>query len=270
MVQLQGVQETLLGPLYGRALDARSRRPILNDTLADEAVDRIEYDFTSLGITRAQAPSAALRAKHFDDWTRAFLADHADAVVVHLGAGLDTRVWRVDPDPGVLWFDVDYPDVIELREVFLPSVPQRWAYQTIGASVTADGWLDRIPRDRPALVVAEGLSMYLSPRKGHTLVQRICDHFAGGVIAFDAFNSFGIRSQSRQVGIRRTGARLVWGIDDPHELERTEPRLRLTDDVSALYAPGTNRIALRYRVMRELLRPFPGMRKIGRYLRYEF
>ena len=48
-----------------------------------------------------------LRAKQLDDWCTDFLQRHPDAVVLHLGCGLDGRVFRLDPPPSVLWFDVD-------------------------------------------------------------------------------------------------------------------------------------------------------------------
>jgi hypothetical protein len=57
----------------------------------------------------------ATRAATFDLLTTRYLADHPDATVLHLGCGMDSRVFRVDPPASVQWFDVDYPDVIDLR-----------------------------------------------------------------------------------------------------------------------------------------------------------
>lgn len=121
-VQLAEAMETSLITLYGKALDARRSPTILGDTMAAEAVDTIDYDFTRLKVasTKATADSTARRAKHFDDWTSEFLAQHDRATVVHLGAGLDTRVWRVDPGPNVSWYDVDHPEVIDVRRKVFP------------------------------------------------------------------------------------------------------------------------------------------------------
>ncbi len=44
--ELGEVQETLLIPLYARACDAASRRPVLGDRRARELVDAIDYDFS--------------------------------------------------------------------------------------------------------------------------------------------------------------------------------------------------------------------------------
>lgn len=40
---------------------------------------------------------------------RHFVAHHPDVVVLDLGAGLDGRMFRVDPPPTVDWYDVDFP-----------------------------------------------------------------------------------------------------------------------------------------------------------------
>ena len=157
----RSVEWTNLVTLYLRAYESRSPRPILGDRAAAEAVDRINYDFTR--IHRAAQPwgnqfMVALRAKKLDVWSADFVRRRPDAVVLHLGCGLDTRAFRINPPPTVRWFDLDQPGVIELRRKLYDETD---AYRMIGSSVTDPGWLDAIPTDRPTLVVAEGLLMYL-------------------------------------------------------------------------------------------------------------
>jgi O-methyltransferase involved in polyketide biosynthesis len=158
-IRLTPEKETMLGTLYARALESRSPNPLLHDEHAEHVVSMIDYDFSKLGVSAVVVTSVALRARQFDHWTAAYLAQHPDAVVLHLGCGLDSRVYRVDPPPTVSWFDVDYPDVIELRQRLYPS---RESYRMIGSSVIAFGWLENVPRDRPAIIVAEGLSIILN------------------------------------------------------------------------------------------------------------
>ena len=83
--------------------------------------------------------------------------------MVHLGCGLDSRVFRLDPGPGVEWYDVDYPAVIALREKIYPTRPR---YHLVATSATDPSWLDQIPADRPVLLLAEGISMYLTEARG--------------------------------------------------------------------------------------------------------
>lgn len=117
-VRWGSVEWTNLVTLYLRAYESRSHHSILGDHAAAEAVERIDYDFKR--IHRSSVPATnqyliTLRAKHLDDWCAAFLQRHADAVVLHLGCGLDGYPFRLVPPPSVLWFDIDKPGVIALR-----------------------------------------------------------------------------------------------------------------------------------------------------------
>src|SRR5262245_1776738 len=104
----------MLATLYAKALDAGSPNAHLGHRSPKEIVDRIDYDWTKTTITARRAPSVTMRSQHFDTWARQFLAVNPRAVVLHLGCGLDTRFLRLDPGPGVEWYDVDYPEVAAL------------------------------------------------------------------------------------------------------------------------------------------------------------
>jgi O-methyltransferase involved in polyketide biosynthesis len=68
---------------------------------------------------------------------------------------MDSRVFWVDPPASVSRFDVDYPDVIDLRRQLLPA-RHGHDYHLIGAPLEDLRWLDEVPRDRPGLLIAEG------------------------------------------------------------------------------------------------------------------
>lgn len=121
---LTPVQETLFLTLYGRALDTHASHPILADTMADEIAGKIDYDFTKLKLGSNIVVNIALRAKMLDEVVRRFVADHPDAVVLDLGAGLDDRMFRIAPPPTVDWYDIDFPEVIVLRRRILPEHSQ--------------------------------------------------------------------------------------------------------------------------------------------------
>ncbi|WP_245451719.1 class I SAM-dependent methyltransferase [Mesorhizobium waimense] len=114
-VNLTGARETLLLTLYGKALESQLPHSLLEDHFADAAVRKIDYDFSRLKVDDNLGIGLAIRAKTLDIGVQDFLAKNPDAIVLHLGCGLDTRVFRVDPPQSVDWFDVDFPDVIALR-----------------------------------------------------------------------------------------------------------------------------------------------------------
>lgn len=227
-VRWGSVEWTNLVTLYLRACESRSPRPILGDHAAAEAVDRIDYDFRRIHRTARPASNqylVALRAKKLDDWSTAFLDRHPDAVVLHLGCGMDTRAFRLRVPASVQWFDVDQPGVVELRRKLYD---ERDGYHMIGSSVAEQAWLERIPPTRPLLVVAEGLVMFLSKRQAWELFQRVTGRFTSGEMLFDTLSPTGPRlSRLFQGGI------VKWGIRDARELQRWNPRLRFLENTSA-------------------------------------
>jgi O-methyltransferase involved in polyketide biosynthesis len=265
-VHLAKEKETLLATLYGKALDYRSRDPILGDNFANDVVQKIDYDFNKFKLG-SDTMSIALRAKYLDLWTREFLAANPVSTVLHLGCGLDSRVFRIDPLATVRWYDVDYPEVIELRKRLYP---ERHDYYMIGSSVTAHHWLDEIPVDRPVLVVAEGLVMYLSEKEGVKLFRRITDHFTGGQFIFDAASRMGIRLSKLVSTIRVTGASMGWGIDDPRELEKFIPRLNLVTEFSFMDVPELKRLSRVERQLWHVMDSITFLKRMTRLLRYNF
>jgi methyltransferase (TIGR00027 family) len=223
------VEWTNLVTLYLRAHESRSPRPILGDHAAAEAVDRIDYDFKR--IHRNSLPASnqylvALRAKQLDDWSSDFLACHPDAVVVHLGCGLDGRAFRIAPPPSVQWFDIDQPGVIELRRRLYDDTDH---YRMIGSSVSDPQWLEQIPTGHPTLVVAEGLLMYLWETDVRQLIERLTGRFDSGEMLFDTLPPIAPRmSKLFTKGITK------WGIRDARDMEEWNPKLRFLEQTSVL------------------------------------
>jgi O-methyltransferase involved in polyketide biosynthesis len=201
----------------------------------------------------------ALRAKQLDVWAADFLQRHSDAVVLHLGCGLDSRVFRLELPDYVQWFDVDVPQVIELRRKLYD---EREGYTMIGSSVTDAGWLDQIPAERPALIIAEGLLMYLTEAETQDLLARLTDRFPTGELLADLLSIWGPRLSNAFTGIVR------WGTRDGHELIRWNSRLDLVES-SAFLDPA--KIPLKpQRVLYRLLCAIPAIRNYDRLYRFRF
>lgn len=265
---MTGAPETMLATLYARALDARAARPVLGDAAALDAVSRIEYDFPRTGINAKTAAGVAMRAKQLDDWTADFLARHPSATVLHLACGLDTRAQRMAFGPGVRWVDVDLPEVAVLRERLL-DVPGG-DYRLVHASVADDGWWGEVPADRPVVAVFEGLTMYLTGDEVRGLVRRVTGRFPGGELLFDAYGPLGIRLQKLVPAVRRAGATLHWGLDDPAVVEGWHAGLRCVDAVRSVDLPEIAAEPLSARVPMRIMARLPGLKDVGRVLRYRF
>lgn len=262
-IHLPADKTTYLATLYGKALDARKPDPILGDTYADAAVRRLEFDFASLKLPDGGDITLPVRAKHLDGWTRDFIAAHPVSTVLHLGCGLDTRVFRVDPPATVAWYDVDFPDVIDLRRQLYAT---RDHYTMLGAPIDNLAWLDAIPPGAPVLVIGEGFFMYLAETEVLALFRRILGTFPGGEFIFDAYSAPMVWLVSRLSTVRGAAVTLRWGVGDPHKLERQVQGLKLVEEQSFFCLPDLVRLGARGRFMCST----PGLRNLVRHVRYRF
>ncbi|MFX4273840.1 class I SAM-dependent methyltransferase [Propionibacteriaceae bacterium Y1685] len=265
-VTLREEQATMLGTLVGRARDAGRTKPILGDQAAAEAMTRIDYDFDTFEMDDQMSAAVAVRGKLFDDRVRGFLAQHPDAVVLHLGSGLDTRWQRIAPGPGVTWYEVDHPGVINLRRRILAD--ETTSHPLIASSVTDPHFLDTVPDGRPTLVVAEGLTMYLRPETGWALFTRLGDRFTGEAI-IDVFSTLGIKLQLTNRVVRKAGAKLYWGIDDPAAFERIGLRVLESVEVDRMWGGAAEQLGARTRFQLKVAGAVPAFRTLARLLRLE-
>ena len=226
-VRLTQEQETLLIPLYSKATESRRPVPIFSDEKAQEILNQVDYDFTRLKIPRKTAITLCIRANKLDAYTRQFLADHPQSVVVHLGCGLDSRCLRVKHE-NAEWYDLDMPAVIDLRRKFYPETA---SYHLIPSSVTDWRWLDAISaQGRPVLVIAEGLLMYLKEADVKTLILKLQAAFPGCDLACDVYSALTARRAQDIPSLKKTGAVIRWGIDDARAIQTWAPGIRLKEE----------------------------------------
>ena len=261
-INLTGEKATLLMPLYAKALDNHSSHPILHDEKADEIVSMIDYDFKKLkGFGNGNV--MVVRAKQLDEWVKEFLRSNPNAVVLNLGCGLDTRISRINPPSTVSWFDVDFPEVIEERQNFYSN---RDGYQMIASSLTELTWLQQTPKDRPAIIIADGVFEYLTKEEVKGLLNRITNYFPRGQIAFDTMNSYAMKMGRKRLK-ERTGAEHRWAVDDVNEVDQLDPKLRRLANLPLL---GSKYLPLKYRRLFGIALILPRYKNMMRLLRYEF
>lgn len=272
-IQFTKEKETMLMTLSGRAIQSQWQHPILRDPWAEEAMRHIEYDMSktlkgvaSWSMWKDIGPTViATRAATFDLLTKRFLADHPDAIVLQVGCGMDSRAFRVDPPDSVEWFDVDYPDVIDLRRQLFP---ERNAYHLIGAPLDDLHWLDELPRDRPGLLIAEGVLHYLSEAEVKALLNAVVAHFPSGQMIFDICNAMIVKQAGKNVG--GTGATYKWGLDDPQDIRQLEPRLELIKEYKASELVAFDRFPLWLRGLFRFMDVNTTLRRMERTVVYRY
>src|SRR4029453_4549726 len=223
------LEDSLFLTLYARALDSRRPHPILGDAMADQIVRATDYDYSQLHIDTNLILNVALRAKKLDQVASDFVARHPDAIGLDLGAGLDTRAVRLDPPSTVDWYDVDFPAVAAAREHLVPEHPNR---HVIGADVTEKDWLETVPTDRPAVIVADGLMGFLTRDELGSLWHRLISHFPSGEIVFNSYPRFAIWLARHAPGTKSVADLVKFpGMDDAREPEGWNPQLELVREI---------------------------------------
>ena len=223
------LEESLWLTLCARALDNRSPHPILGDATADEVVRTLDYDYGKLNIDTNLRLVVPLRAKKLDQVASEFLARHPDAIGLDLGAGLDTRFERLAPPASVGWYDVDLPAVATARERLIPEHPNA---HVIGTDVRDPGWLDAVPSDRPAIIVADGLMGFLTHDEVVSLWNRLVSHFPSGEIVLNSYTRFAIWIAHHARGTKSVADLVKFpGMDDAREPEGWNPELQLVREI---------------------------------------
>jgi O-methyltransferase involved in polyketide biosynthesis len=263
-VSLTAEQETLLITLFCKTLG--SPEGYFEDPAAWRLVESIDYDFDKLRVKTGTRLTVPIRAKKIDSYVHAFLQEHPDGVVLHLGCGLDTRFQRLD-NGKVEWYDLDLPDAIVLRRKFFEESDR---YHMIASSVTAWDWLNLVrAQGRAVFVAAEGLLMYLHEEDVKALMLKLKEHFPGCGLACDVFSGFTARNVRRNPSLQKTGAVIHWGIDDAREIESWAPGIRLLEEWYFDQSADISKLAGRYRLMFAITRLFSAARKAHRVLYFK-
>lgn len=181
---LTKVQWTALSVAHHRALESQRRDRLFTDSLAQVFVDAAGQD----GAAAQAAPAApsdyfAVRTRFFDDYLLG--ASRVCRQVVILGAGLDTRAFRLAWPDGMRVFEVDQPAISEFKESVL--LDRRATPACTRVAVTADlrtDWpqalLDKGFANEPTAWLAEGLLFYLPLDDASRLLRRTADLSPGG------------------------------------------------------------------------------------------
>ncbi|MGN6956123.1 class I SAM-dependent methyltransferase, partial [Neisseria sp. P0015.S004] len=74
-----------------------------------------------------------------------------------IGAGLDARYERLGKPRITAWYDLDLPEVIEVRRMLLSESDNHY----LGASMFDEAWMNTVAaHGKPVLLVIEGVLMY--------------------------------------------------------------------------------------------------------------
>lgn len=212
---MNNVNKTLYIPLYGKSYVSR-RGLFLHDPKAEEIWAAEGFKVRGKPASKWLAYYMGIRSAVYDRWLKEKLEEDRDAVVLHIGCGMDSRCRRVGTQ-GHLWFDIDFAEVIEQRRRYYK---QTQNYRMLAANVMDENALDEITGDS-AIVVMEGVSMYIPEPELKKFMERLCEKFDKVRVLMDCYSSFGAKMSRVGNPINDVGVTRAYGLDDP-KLIQTE------------------------------------------------
>ena len=206
---MNSVNKTLYIPLYGKSYVSK-KGLFLHDEKAEEIWTAEGFSLKGKSKSKWLAYYMGVRAAVFDEWVQKQLADAPNTVVVHIGCGMDSRIIRIG-NQNHKWYDVDFPEVIEERKRYYTETDD---YKMITGDVRDCSWMTAIKEKQSAIVVMEGVSMYLTVDEMQNLADSLCAHFESISLLVDAYTSFAAKMSKRRNPINDVGVSEVYGIDD--------------------------------------------------------
>ena len=224
-ITLSGVPETMLQTLYARAKESQTRGAIHDDT-AVRLVQQLDYNFDLASKDAAMHNGVIARTLVLDKLVTTYLAQNPGAVVVNIACGLDTRCYRMQGYSH--WYNLDLPETIDVRARLLP---ESSSISQIAQSAMED-WGGAIAEtDAPALVIIEGLTMYLTQSDVQQIFAVINKRFAKTTVFVEIMNPMVVKNM-KEKSIEGSHAKFTWGAKNGTELQALLPDFTCTGEHS--------------------------------------
>ena len=207
---MDSVNKTLYIPLYSKSYVSK-KGIILKDEKAEEIWDKEQFKLKGKSKSKWLSYYMGIRAAVFDEWLKEQMIKNSGAVVIHIGCGMDSRVLRVGTN-NHKWYDVDFPEVITERRKYYNEDEY---YKMVNGDVRESDWLTKIPYTKHAIVVLEGVSMYLTNLELKNLISNIGNHFETVNLLMDCYSLFAAKMSKYKNPINDVGVTQVFGLDNP-------------------------------------------------------
>ena len=234
-ITLTGVPETMLQTVYARARESAGRGAIRDDT-AEQIIGSLDYDFSLAEKDTAMRSGVIARTIVLDRLVGAWLGRHPGTVVVNLACGLDTRCYRMKGYQH--WYNLDLPETIAVRQRLLP---ESGAISQLAMSAMDDWGAAIRETDAPALVIIEGLTMYLSEADVRRIFEVIAARLPKAEVFVETMNP-AVAKRFKERSIEGSHAKFTWGVKHGRALAALLPGFRFVEEHSltegmAVFAP---------------------------------
>ena len=233
---LQGVQETLLLPLWGRAIESKKNQALLVDNVANKIIENINYDFTKIEkkVNKLSCASWISRSIYFDSKISDFLKIYPEGTIINIGCGLDTTYDRVNNGKAT-WYELDFPEVINIRRQFIKESENRIF---LPYSVFDKEWYSRIKNRKEVFIMLAGVIYYFNEKQVKELFDDISNQFEYVDMVFDYSSPIGVKIANKKVikdGGMDKSAYLKWGVKDIKIIKKWNIKIKIIDNIKMFY-----------------------------------
>ena len=176
---IQTVSDTALWVAAYRASESERPDALFTDPYARRMAGKRGQDIVdALPFGRSMAWSMVVRTAVMDEVILESINQRGVSTVLNLGAGLDTRAFRLGLPPSLRWFDVDLPAITAYRQECLAGAKPACKHAHVAADLSQPAARARVldaARDAQGrvLVITEGLLLYLTPEQVGSLATQL-------------------------------------------------------------------------------------------------
>ena len=227
-INLSGVNETMLIPMYARYLESKRKKPDFYDATAIKVVEALDYDFKKHAKNKMNMWGCAARTTILDKQVKKYITEHPTASIINIACGLDDRFTRVDN--GIIkWYNIDFVDVMKIRENIIP-VHDR--VTNIVGSVLDFYWISQIKDKKEVLVIAEGILMYFTEEEVKSLLETIAISFDNCTLICELMSNWMVENQRLHDVTKNTSAVFKWGIKHTEDVTKLCDKFKMTGEYS--------------------------------------
>jgi methyltransferase (TIGR00027 family) len=204
-----------------RMQDAENEKPVCGDIYAKEFMDERGLNILS-SFAAEKNPNAGNVARHriIDDYLRKALSDNPELAVFIIGAGFDSRAYRLN---GGRWIELDEPQIIAYKNERLPVEQCRNKLQRIAIDFETESLADKLQQfstDQPVVLVFEGVFIYLPENVIQQNLRTLQSLFPEHALACDLMTEKFYKKYSHSLGKRigKLGAGFMFTSQKPTEV----------------------------------------------------
>ncbi len=169
--------------------DAESAHPLIGDNYAKRLLGKEGAAYWE-EFKQFKRPNAGNTVRHYliDSFIKKELADHPDTTIILIGAGLDSRAYRIQ---GGSWIEIDEPGIIEYKTNILPVIECRNSLTRISIDFEKEKLIDKLRgySNLPNVIfVIEGVLMYLTNEQKNDLLNTLTTLFRKHTVFCDLMN----------------------------------------------------------------------------------